>query len=128
MFKDKFYSKVLWFTFIIGLLLFLIQKVQQKVEIGNLCWMALIYFLLLTIIIYRISFSALKKGTEIFVGRIYSAIGIRFIFSLFPLIIYLMFIPDYQISFIIVYLFLYFFYTAFEIYHLVVNLRPDSNK
>lgn len=126
--KDNFYPRLIVFTIIMAVLLFLIQNFQQKIAIGNLCWGALIYFFLLTLIVYRISYSALSKKNEIFLGRIYSAIGIRFVFSVFPLIIYLIFVPVRQIPFIIVYLFLYFFYTAFEIYYLVVNLRPDSKK
>lgn len=126
--KDKFYMHLVVLTLLLALVIFGIQNFQQKIVVGNLTWLALIYFFLLTLIIYRISYSALLKKNEIFLGRIYSAIGLRFVFSVFPLILYLMFYPQRQIPFVIAYLFLYFFYTAFEIYYLVVNLRPDSKK
>ncbi len=126
--KNNFYSRLTLFTLFIAVILLIIQNVQQKFVIDYLTWGALIYFLLLTIVIYKISYSALSKKNEIFLGRIYSAIGLRFVFSIFPLIIYMIFVTERQIPFIIVYLLLYFFYTAFEIYFLVVNLRPDSKK
>lgn len=126
--KNNFYSRLILFSLFIAIVLFIIQSVQQKFVIDYLCWGALIYFFLLTIVIYKISYSALSKKNEIFLGRIYSAIGLRFVFSIFPLIIYMIFVTERQIPFIIVYLLLYFFYTAFEIYFLVVNLRPDSKK
>ena len=126
--KDKFNLALIIFTLLIAVLLFMVQNLQQKYVFGNLNWLALIYFSTLTYIIYHISFSAINKSNQIFVSRIYSAIGIRFIFSVFPMIIYLIFVQERQIPFIIVYLLLYFFYTAFEIYFLVVNLRPDSKK
>ena len=126
--RDNFYPRLIVLTIVLAVLLFGVQNFQNKIVIGNLSWYALVYFFVLTFIVYKISYSALAKNNQIFVGRIYSAIGIRFIFSVFPLIIYLMFVPQRQIPFIIVYLLLYFFYTAFEIYYLVVNLRPDSKK
>lgn len=126
--KNNFYYRLTLFTVFLAVILFIIQSIQQKFVIDYLCWGALIYFSLLTIVIYKISYSALSKKNEIFLGRIYSAIGLRFVFSIFPLIIYMIFVTERQIPFIIVYLLLYFFYTAFEIYFLVVNLRPDSKK
>jgi hypothetical protein len=90
-----------------------------------LVWVALIYFFSLTWVTFKISNSALGKDNKTFITRIYSAIGIRFIFSIFPLLIYLLFYPEREMPFIIAYLLLYFFYTAFEIYYLVVNLRPE---
>ncbi|MDP1726294.1 MAG: hypothetical protein Q8M15_05890 [Bacteroidota bacterium] len=126
--KNNFYTSLTLFTLIIAVVLFIVKNIQQKFVIDYLTWGALIYFLLLTIVIYKISYSALSKKNEIFLGRIYSAIGLRFVFSIFPLIIYMIFVSERQIPFIIVYLLLYFFYTAFEIYFLVVNLRPDSKK
>jgi len=61
-------------------------------------------------------------------SRTYSSIGIRLVFSIFPLLIYLLFSPEHDFPLIIAYILLYFFFTSFEIYMLVVNLRPDSKK
>ena len=126
--KLKFYPSLIILTGVLGLLILSFQKFQTQIDLSNLIWIALMYYLLLTAITHKISNSGLPKDNKTFIIRTYSAIGIRFIFSIFPLIIYLIFSPERQLSFAVVYLFLYFFYTAFEIYFLVVNLRPDLKK
>ncbi len=126
--KLKFYPSLIILTGVLGLLILSFQKFQTQIDLSNLIWIALLYYLLLTAITHKISNSGLPKDNKTFIIRTYSAIGIRFIFSIFPLIIYLIFSPERQLSFAVVYLFLYFFYTAFEIYFLVVNLRPDLKK
>ncbi len=70
--KNNFYSSLLVFTLLIAGILLAVQNLQQKFVLGNLTWGALIYFSILTLIIYRISYSALEKKNEIFLGRIYS--------------------------------------------------------
>jgi hypothetical protein len=128
MFKDRFSKSINVITLILagGILIF--KGAQEKIPLSNLVWLALIYFYFMSLVIYFISKSGLKKDNKTFITRIYSSIGIRFIFSLSPLLIYLFFSSTKELSFIISYLLLYFFYTAFEIYFLVVNLRPDLNK
>lgn len=128
MFKDRFSKSINALTLLLAGAILIFKGVQDKIELNNLVWIALFYFYFLSIAIYFISKSGLKKDNKTFITRIYSSIGIRFIFSLSPLLIYLFFIPNKELSFIISYLLLYFFYTAFEIYFLVVNLRPDLNK
>jgi hypothetical protein len=91
-------------------------------------YIALIYYTLLSWATFRITHSAITKNNKIFFSRVYSAIGIRFVFSLFPLVIYLFFIPLISVPFVIAYLLFYLLFTSFEIYFLVVNLRPDFNK
>lgn len=91
-------------------------------------FIALLYYSLLSWITFRITHSAITKNNKIFFARVYSAIGIRFVFSLFPLVIYMFFIPAISIPFVITYLLFYLLFTSFEIYFLVVNLRPDFNQ
>jgi hypothetical protein len=126
--KLQFFPSLAILTGVLALFILGFQHLQSQVSLSNLVWGALIYYLLLTAFTYKISYSGLPKDNKTFITRIYGAIGIRFLFSVFPLFIYLIFSPERQISFAIVYLFLYFFYTAFEIYFLVVNLRPVQKK
>ncbi|MDZ4668102.1 MAG: hypothetical protein SGJ00_09470 [bacterium] len=126
--KPKFFPSLFILTGVLGLGILGFQQLQNSVALGNLVWVALLYFLLLTLVTYSITQSGLPKDNKTFITRTYSAIGIRFVFSIFPLFIYLIFSPERQLSFAVVYLLLYFFYTAFEIYYLVVNLRPDLKK
>jgi len=126
--KLKFFPSLFILTGVLGLFILGFQQLQSQIILNNLVWLALVYFFLLTSATYKITNSGLPKDNKTFITRTYSAIGIRFIFSIFPLFIYLIFSPERQLSFAVVYLFLYFFYTAFEIYFLVVNLRPDLKK
>ena len=126
--KLQFFPSLVILTGVLALFILGFQHLQSQVSLSNLVWGALIYYFLLTIFTYKISYSGLPKDNKTFITRIYGAIGIRFLFSVFPLFIYLIFSPERQISFAIVYLSLYFFYTAFEIYFLVVNLRPVQKK
>ena len=128
MVKNKFYSSLILLTSVMALIIFCFQHLQNSISLNNLVWVALVYFLMLTLVTYKITNSALPKDNKTFITRTYSAIGIRFIFSIFPLFIYLIFSPIRELSFVVVYLLLYFFYTAFEIYYLVINLRPDLKK
>jgi hypothetical protein len=108
-----------------GLCIVGFQNAQTKIQLSNLVWIALAYYFFLTLVTYKIMNSGFPKDNKTFITRMYSAIGIRFVFSIFPLFIYLIFSPERELSFAVVYLLLYFFYTAFEIYYLVVNLRPE---
>jgi hypothetical protein len=126
--KPKFFPSLFVLTGVLGLGILGFQQLQHSLALSNLAWLALVYFLLLTLVTYSITQSGLPKDNKTFITRTYSAIGIRFVFSIFPLFIYLIFSPERQLTFAVVYLLLYFFYTAFEIYFLVVNLRPDLKK
>ena len=126
--KPKFFPSLFILTGVLALGILSFQQLQSSIKLSNLVWVALVYYLVLTLSTYKITQSGLPKDNKTFIIRTYSAIGIRFVFSIFPLFIYLIFSPERQLSFAVVYLFLYFFYTAFEIYFLVVNLRPDLKK
>jgi len=104
------------------------NQVQTKWNLGWLSWISLVYYYGLSVIIFLVSASGIKKDNKTFITRVYSSIGIRFVFSLGPLLIYLLFAKTKEMSFIISYLLFYFLFTAFEIYFLVVNLRPDSTQ
>ena len=115
-------------TLIIALIFFAAQNLQTKIHLSNLIWPALIYFLILSYITFRITSSTVDKNNKTFITRTYSAIGIRLIFSIFPLIIYLFFYTGFELTFVLAYFLLYLLFTSFEIYFLVITLRPDSKK
>jgi len=115
-------------TLIIAFIIFAAQTLQTKIHLSNLIWPALIYFLVLSYITFRITSSTVDKNNKTFITRTYSAIGIRLIFSIFPLIIYLFFYTGFELTFVLAYFLLYLLFTSFEIYFLVITLRPDSKK
>lgn len=123
-----FFIKLTLFTLIPTFLLLAAKVVPSSISIPVLAWPSLVYFYLLSFVVGAITHSGLKKDNKTFLTRTYSAIGIRFVFSIFPVLIYLLFSPVRELTFIVIYILLYFFYTSFEIYILVVNLRPDLKK
>lgn len=125
---SRFTKSLLLFSIVLSCLIGLVQSAQQTIVLNNLVWIALLYYVLLSYITFRITHSSIQKDNKTFITRTYSAIGIRFIFSLFPLLIYLLFSSNKELPFVIAYLLLYLLFTSFEIYFLVVNLRPDFKK
>ena len=123
------YNKTfLYFSFAVALLILLFQTLQSKIQLSNLIWPALLWFMLLSYITFLITSSTKDKNNKTFITRTYSAIGIRLIFSVFPLIIYLFFYPSFELTLVMAYFLLYLLFTSFEIYFLVITLRPDSKK
>lgn len=123
-----FISRLTRFSLVIAAFIGIFQMVQSKIVLPNLIWLALLYYAIVSLATGLITLSGLSKNNKTFMSRTYSSIGIRLVFSLFPLLIYLLFSPQRDFPLIIAYILLYFFFTSFEIYMLVVNLRPDSKK
>lgn len=121
----KYLISLTLFSLAVGAFIYFLGN---KFMISNLIWFAWIYFIALSIVSHIIASSGIHRENKIFVKRMYGSIGIRFIFSIFPLIIYLLFSNIKDIPLVIAYVLLYFFYTFFEIYHLVVNLRPGLKR
>lgn len=87
---------------------------------------ALAFFTGLTMLTYYIGNNALDKAQKTFTAAIYGSIGLRFIFSLFFIVIYLIINEVKDRVFIAEFLLLYLFYTMFEIYYLVTKLRSEK--
>lgn len=126
--QNLFLKKLSVFTLSVAVLIVAVQQVISKYPISNSAFILLAYYYALSFATGMITHSGLKKDNKTFMTRTYSAIGIRFVFSIFPLLIYLLFSNSRDFALIVVYILLYFFYTSFEIYFLVVNLRPDYKK
>ena len=126
--QNLFFKKLSIFTLSVGVVILAVQQVLTKYPITNYAFILLAYYYALSFATGMITHSGLKKDNKTFMSRTYSAIGIRFVFSIFPLLIYLLFSNSRDLALIVVYILLYFFYTSFEIYFLVVNLRPDYKK
>ena len=123
-----FFRKLFLLTPCISCAIGLFQNTQSKVFLANFIWIVLAYFIALTVIVYFISLSGLKKENKTFLTRTYGAMGLRFVFSFFPLLIYIIFTPKMQLAFVLAYMLIYLFFSVFEVLILTVNLRPDSEK
>ena len=123
----KFISRLLILGLIVGILdivYFYFTNEPEQVWY----WSALLYYLLLGLIIGKRSHKAIANDSNsaFFMG-IMSGTGIRMLFSIIFIAIYLIFSDIKSNLFIGYYLFLYLLFTIFEIYHLVHKLRTEKN-
>lgn len=123
----KFISRLLILGLIVGLLdivYFYFTNEPEQVWY----WSALLYYLLLGLIIGKWSHKAIANDSNsaFFMG-IMSGTGIRMLFSIIFIAIYLIVSDIKSNLFIGYYLFLYLLFTIFEIYHLVHKLRTEKN-
>ena len=94
--------------------------------INSWTWGALVFFAALTTLIYYFGMNALNKSQRTFTNAVYGGVGIRFIFSIFFIVIYLVVNELRDKIFIVEFLLLYLLFTMFEIYHLVSKLRTEK--
>ena len=123
----KFISRLLILCLIVGLLdivYFYFTNEPEQVWY----WSALLYYLSLGLIIGKRSHNAIANDSNsaFFMG-IMSGTGIRMLFSIIFIAIYLIVSDIKSNLFIGYYLFLYLLFTIFEIYHLVHKLRSEKN-
>lgn len=123
----KFISRLLILGLIVGLLdivYFYFTNEPEQVWY----WSAILYYLLLGLIIGKRSHKAIANDSNsaFFMG-IMSGTGIRMLFSIIFIAIYLIVSDIKSNLFIGYYLFLYLLFTIFEIYHLVHKLRTEKN-
>ena len=78
--------------------------------------------------IHAIISPSLQSKKQQFVTIFMGTLGIRMLFSIAFLLLYLLFSSQIEISFVLYYLLGYLFFVGFEIYLLLYNLRPDFKK
>ena len=89
-------------------------------------WAALGFFMTLNLLIHFLSINMLKSSQKSFLTFVYGSIAMRFIFSIFFVVIYLM-VNEVRDKIVIVnFLILYLLFTTFELYHLVAKLRTEK--
>ena len=123
----KFISRLLILGLIVGILdivYFYFTNEPEQVWY----WSALLYYLLLGLIIGKRSHKAIANDSNsaFFMG-IMSGTGIRMLFSIIFIAIYLIVSDIKSNMFVGYYLFLYLLFTIFEIYELVHKLRTEKN-
>ncbi|MFT7592085.1 MAG: hypothetical protein ACI9UJ_002014 [bacterium] len=109
---------------IAGLMQLIHSAFGQVVSLWS--WLAIGFFFALNMLIHFISQTALKSSQKSFLTFMYGSIGLRFIFSIFFIVIYLI-VNDIMDKVVIVnFLILYLLFTTFELYHLVAKLRTEK--
>ena len=123
----KFIGKLIGLTVILALATaaFLYFK---KVEEEFWYWGALIFYAIVGILIgWRSHKAVVSESNSAFFTGVMGGTGLRMLFSIVFLAIYLVISDIKATSFIVYYLFLYLFYTIFEISQLVSKLRAEKN-
>lgn len=93
---------------------------------GPQIWYALLFFIVLTVFSYSYVASAKKQDNNFFVKRFFITMGLRLIFCIIFLVIYMISRPEREPIFVLTFMILYLFYTMFEIYYLVSKLRREN--
>ncbi len=88
-------------------------------------WWAFGFMVIITLIIYYISVFSLKMNVKNSMSLILGSMFFRLFSSLAFLIIYMVFTGSRDIPYVVGFMCLYLLFQVFEIYHLLVNLRPD---
>ncbi|MFT5725365.1 MAG: cobalamin biosynthesis protein CobD/CbiB [Bacteroidia bacterium] len=97
-----------------------------SVPVSNWSWGAMGFFFGLNLLIHFLSENMAKSSQKSFLTFMYGSIAMRFIFSIFFIVIYLM-VNEVRDKIVIVnFLFLYLLFTTFELYHLVAKLRTEK--
>ncbi len=88
-------------------------------------WWAYGFMVVITLIIYYISVFSLKMNVKNSMSLILGSMFFRLFSSLIFLITYMVFTGSRDIPYVVGFMCLYLLFQVFEIYHLLVNLRPD---
>ncbi len=92
-------------------------------------WISVVFFFyVMHILLYFFTINAAKDNSSQFIRRFFGSLSIRLLFSIFFLLGYFIFTKKVEKMFVIYFISVYFIYLVFEIYFLLVNLRPVSNK
>jgi hypothetical protein len=110
----------------IGLMLITILIQKNTAYDLSLTHFSIIYFAALNFFVYYISTLGIGKSNSMFMKTFYTGFYLQLFLSIAGILIYLIFSKQKSKPFIISYLILYIFYTAFEIYHLLITLRAVS--
>lgn len=88
-------------------------------------WWAYGFMVVITLIIYYVSVFSLKMNVKNSMSLILGSMFFRLFSSLIFLITYMVFTGSRDIPYVVGFMCLYLLFQVFEIYHLLVNLRPD---
>lgn len=89
-------------------------------------WAAWGLFMGMNLLVNFLSKSALKGSQTSFINFVYGSTGLRFLFSIFFIVIYLI-VNDVMTKYDIgAFLFFYLLFTSFELFHLVTKLRTEK--
>jgi hypothetical protein len=111
-----------------GVTAYLIESLSSAPVLVPKFWVLFGFLTFLTIIAYGAAFLGIQKGGEISVYAIMGSIILKLLLSMILVAVYLLKIKVNSINFATQFFSLYFLFTAFEVYGLLVNLRHQNKK
>jgi O-antigen/teichoic acid export membrane protein len=120
--------KLLVFTAIMGVILFVVGQYIAPEYIHPQIWLLLAFFFALALISHRITSRGMQKNKDNIVVYYFSTMLIRLVVSL-GVLLYFMYTKTPEIFLLVFNFFiLYLFYMGFEINWLLTNLRRNSKQ
>lgn len=123
------------FLFLFSILVVVCGSTAQLVEVSSSApvlvpkfWILFGFLVFLTIIAYVAAALGIQKGGEISVYAIMGSIILKLLLSMILVAVYLLKIKVNSINFATQFFSLYFLFTSFEVYCLLVNLRHQNKK
>lgn len=124
--RAKFILYLTLLTIVVAVLTYTVVFNFLEVEEKAWYWGAIGYYYVLGLLIGRITQKSASASNAAFFRGTLGATGMRMIFTLLFLTIYLIVSDIKAVPFIVFYLILYLLYTIFEIYQLVSKLRAEK--
>jgi hypothetical protein len=118
-----FYIKQLIFAGIIALIILACQQIFPGKYVHHAVWGILSFFICVNLLLYYMAMRSARVSSAAFMNAVFGSIGIKLFLCIFFIIIYLINDRTNSVWFIINFLLLYLFFTVFEIYSLLHNLR-----
>ena len=125
--KNNFYYGIVLILSLFYLAQLALVKLGKPEYVSPFFWWIQAYSVAIALIGHWITSKGLSKRNDFhlyFMG----SMTIRMLAALFFLLIFVLYLSENQKVFVINFIVAYFAYTGFEIYYLLTNLRPDSEK
>ena len=121
--KISYFLRLFIFSALIAFLIIILKQLFPGKYIHEAIWLILIFYIALTAVIHYMTANAANKSNSSFVTAMFGSIGLKLLLSIAFLIFYLLNDRTNTVWFSINFIVLYLFFTAFEIYSILSNLR-----
>ncbi len=91
-------------------------------------WVVFSFVTGITLIAYLVAYLGIKRKPEMGVMAIMASVGLKMLFSMAFILVYVLYTPVNRILFVFNFFSLYFLFSGFEIYALLCNLRHSLKK
>ncbi|MDF2454307.1 MAG: hypothetical protein K0R51_300 [Cytophagaceae bacterium] len=125
--KNNFYYGILLILSLFYLAQLALVKLGKPEYVSSFFWWIQAYSVAIALLGHWITSKGLSKRNDFhlyFMG----SMTIRMLAAMFFLLVFVLYLSENQKVFVINFIVAYFAYTGFEIYYLLTNLRPDSEK